>query len=113
MLRPLNNNFNMDREIKFRAYWTQDPGKFPMRYSDAYRNSGDFLSIAQGDSLVLGPNSVHIMQFTGLKDKNGKEIYESDIVNFHIFTQELGESSPRTLNTSSSLAILLFVCLFP
>jgi len=74
----------MKREIKFRAFW--DDGK-TMKYSDDHRNSGAFLDIAQGDLLVFGPNSVHIMQYTGLKDKDKVEIWEDDVVeaimNFH------------------------------
>ena len=55
----------MKREIKFRA-WNLDDGmlyfdfdSFQKDYYDQYGN---------------------IMQFTGLTDKNGKEIYEGDIL---------------------------------
>ena len=79
------------REIKFRAFWT---GVKRFLYSDNYRNSGTFLAVCQDDNLCLGPGSVMIMQFTGLKDKSGKEIYEGDIVTWGY---ESGVVKMRTL----------------
>lgn len=64
------------REIKFRAW-------------DKERKLMDIVTtISFASGLVQGkqhhnreyPQEIELMQYTGLKDKNGKEIYESDIV---------------------------------
>ena len=56
------------REIKFRAY--HKTGK-EMIYKRPLNKVGQDSQF--GDDVIL-------MQYTGLKDKNGKEIYEGDIV---------------------------------
>ena len=65
------------REIKFRA-WDSDLKKMFIHFS-----------VRSTDGLIITPNgavfydgSIILMQYTGLKDKNGKEIYENDIVTF-------------------------------
>ena len=60
----------MTREIKFRAW--DDDLKLMMTEVD--------LSQPLRHYKWLGRADLPLMQFTGLKDKNGKEIYEGDVV---------------------------------
>ena len=66
------------RTIKFRG-WDLDnkvwlsPFRFNIRMNDGSMQ-------LNGDNEIIG--NIELMQFTGLLDSNGKEIYEEDIVKF-------------------------------
>ena len=66
----------MNREIKFRAWFPNDSW-----VTEKYRQMiEDYTSNQLFESFGFWDDEVVYMQYTGLKDKNGKEIYEGDVL---------------------------------
>lgn len=108
----------MSREIKFRCWdakarFMKDDGTLPEGQPHMKYNIG--LSVGKG--WHTGIDGLHvryddpelpIMQFTGLTDNNGKEIYEGDIMDFgnnrvfyisYVGCQFVATFSERVINT--------------
>lgn len=67
----------MKREIKFKSW---DNGKKEFGFPIEFKTNGSIDGSIDGFVFECLESCYAVMQYTGLKDKNGQEIYEGDII---------------------------------